>query len=203
MVNHDDLLTEAEQRLEENRYAEAANLFQQAAEKREPTMVHLANWAVAQDQVRLSFLRFLSSKYPNSIDCQMGLATQLLRMGMKTQAAAHCTHVLTLFQDQEAVLQARLLRLRAGIDSKQTDHVVEDFLWIWHARLSETGVVLLRSRLLRDIARVQDDILLPALEELKNHESIKGQAGVFISAKIQELVLLKATTDSLVMSKPI
>jgi hypothetical protein len=192
-----ELLVQAEQLLEENRYSEAAKLFQRAAHQQLPTSAHLMNWSVADEQARLSELRAIAGKYPCSLECHLWVINQLLRIGMGGQAAAYCTEIIDAFRDPKDELQIRLLRLRAELSGRKIGHVVEDFLRAWHAELSLTSLARVRSRLLRHIAAINDEQLLPVLEELYQNKEIEDQAGLFMTRKIEEMKLLAETTEAL------
>lgn len=192
-----ELLTQAEQFLEENQYPEAARLFQLVADRRLPTAGHLVNWRVAEEQAHLAALRDLARKYPSSLDCHLAIASQLFKFGMEDQASAYCTDLIDGFRDLKSQLQIRLLRLRAELTGGKTEHVVEDFLRIWDAALEPTPLLRLRCRILRDVAAINDARVLPALEELNQHESIKGLVGLFMSMKIEEIRALAQTTEAL------
>jgi hypothetical protein len=192
-----ELLTKADQFLEENQYSEAARLFQLVADKQLPTSCHLMNWRIAEEQAQLAVLKDLARRHPDSLECHLGFVGQLLRIGMEGQASAYCTDLIDRFREPKSELQIRLLRLRAGLSGRNIEHVVEDFLRIWNAVLDSTPLLRLRSRLLRDFAAINDARLLPVLEELKQNESVKDHVGLFMSMKIEEINMLVQTTEAL------
>lgn len=197
MSNVTELLMQAEQKLDNNQFADAASLFQQAAEAEPPAQAHLVNWSVAADQAQLANLKTLASKYPGSLECHLTVAGHLMRIGLKAQASVYCSQILGSFDDRAAVFQVRLLRFRAAIQSKASRQLVEDFLWIWRADLEAKPLALVRARLLYEIAAIHDYSFLPVLEEIANHQNVKAQVGAFVLSKIQELVALREATMSL------
>src|SRR5262249_38966658 len=160
-MDMNELLVQAEELFEANRYSEAARLFQLVSEKQLPTTAHLINWSVAQGQAQLCDLREIAIKYPTSLECHIAVVNQLIRIGMEGQAAMYCTDLMGLFRDSKSDLQIRLLRLRAELSCRKIEHVVDDFLRIWHAEIELQPLVRIRSRLLRDIAAINDEKMLP------------------------------------------
>jgi hypothetical protein len=190
-MNSNELISQAEQMLEKNQYSDAAKFFQQAALTRLPSASHLMNWSVAQEQAQLTALKEVAGKYPASLECHLGVISQLFRMGLQGQAAVYCTHLLGSFPDLTDELQIRLLRFRAAQSCGKHEHVVEDFLKIWQAQLDRRPLNRLRSRLLLDIATTNDVRLLPVFEELEQNQNVSTQVRDFLSAKRKEIKLLQ------------
>jgi hypothetical protein len=198
MADVDQLIAEADRRLDENEFAAARDLYREIALARAPSMALLANLGVAEDQERLQFRRVLARRYPSEPRFRVAEAETLIDVHKPALAIDVCTQLLQSEDGQspEQRTALHLLRFRAAVRSGRYDTLIEDVRTVWEAGETFAPARRLRQALLRGIVQLDRAEAIPVLESLCERGIVPERASAFVVAKVEELRRLSDVWDA-------
>ena len=179
------------QKMEENRFLDACQMFYNIMRANEPNSDDLASLAIAEDEGRVEFRRMLCALFPNSFACNSSLINMLLHAGQAAIASKHASEMLLipgLLEVDE--LQLRLIRFKCECMSHVHVNMKSDFEYIWTRGDSNLGVRKLRKSLIRDLACCVNESSQASLNEISALPFIGNLVKELIEAKSRELQIL-------------
>ncbi len=196
MTDADELLSEADALLEQNRFSEAKLAYRAVLESGVASSRAIINLEVAEGEDRLAFLRSLVARYPEEMEYRIAQVNELILAGRADHAIQFCTLMLGKTTELREQLLIRLLRLRAAAQSWRCESYVEDFREVWNAGETVPGFDRMRRTLIESISGCTRVEAIPSFQALAEGRIVSEALVQFIQAKVTELRALEECMKS-------
>jgi tetratricopeptide (TPR) repeat protein len=192
-MDSDKLLRIAEEKMDENAFAEARDIYRKVFLESSPSPKDLANLDIAEDWEIILHRHELCERYPDSENAKSSLAYKYLRILRPQQALDIYSNLVDSQKDAQSRFNMLYIRFRSALsagryNSAAYDMAAGDFVELWLAGDKNESSIFkrLRSKLLRDVSALADFKAVRILDILE--QRLSGEVAVleYVAIKRRE-----------------